>query len=152
MGRWGIALAFLLPAAAQAAPPISPRPLPMKPIPMRQIVYAPSASSSAFHALAAGTMAHVSSGWGLRATLDGRSMDLGARDFNWAEDTVAGSRDMEAGFGWRGANSDALFGYSRHEIGPAPDHGPGRSGSAFPTGPRWHAPSVLGFSFILRTR
>jgi hypothetical protein len=62
----------------------------------------------------------LSQGWGLFATLSGRSMDVGARDFQWSEDRSVQPHDVEAGYGWRRGAATAMLGYEQHDFGPQP--------------------------------
>jgi hypothetical protein len=59
----------------------------------------------------------LSQGWGLFATLSGRSMDIGARDFQWSEDPSVQRHDVEAGYGWRSGRTTAVIGYEDHDFG-----------------------------------
>lgn len=56
-------------------------------------------------------------GWGMFATLNGRSTDLGARDFQWSDDPHVQSHDVEAGYGWRSGSATAVIGYEDHDFG-----------------------------------
>ena len=56
-------------------------------------------------------------GWGMFATLNGRSTDLGARDFQWADDPHVQAHDVEAGYGWRSGSATAIIGYEDHDFG-----------------------------------
>jgi hypothetical protein len=58
-------------------------------------------------------------GWGLFATLDGRSTDLGARDLQWSDDPHVQAHDVEAGYGWRSGAATAVIGYEDHDFGRA---------------------------------
>jgi len=96
--------------------------------------------------------ARVPDGWGLSATLQGRSMDLGARDDGWAEDPRVQSRDIEAGYGWRGQAVSALVGYDQHDFGPNNQQGYGPAWrNADNTRPGGGA-GVLGLSLVVRAR
>ena len=64
---------------------------------------------------------HLSQGWGLFATLSGRSMDIGARDFQWSDDPSVQPHDVEAGYGWRRGATTAVIGYEEHDFGPKYD-------------------------------
>ena len=59
---------------------------------------------------------HLGSGWGLYATLHGRSMDLSSH--SWADDPRVQPRDVEAGYGFRSGLASALIGYDQHDYGP----------------------------------
>jgi hypothetical protein len=63
----------------------------------------------------------LAQGWGLFATISGRSMDIGARDFQWSDDPAVQPHDVEAGYGWRRGAATALIGYEEHDFGPKPD-------------------------------
>jgi hypothetical protein len=80
------------------------------------------------------------SGWGLFATVAGRSADLTSRN-GWAEDPNAAPREMEAGLGWRGRTMSATIGYAQPDFGPRIDylHSPRSQG-------------LVGFNFSLHTR
>jgi hypothetical protein len=56
-------------------------------------------------------------GWGMFATLNGRSTDLGARDFQWSDDPHVQAHDVEAGYGWRSGSATAVIGYEDHDFG-----------------------------------
>ncbi len=94
--------------------------------------------------------ARLPDGWGLSATVQGRTMDLGARDDGWAEDPRVQSRDIEAGYGWRGRTVSALVGYDQHDYGPKYEQA---------IAPTWRDPNdphpigssgVLGLSLVVR--
>jgi hypothetical protein len=96
--------------------------------------------------------ARLPAGWGLSATIQGRTMDLRSRDDGWANDPRVASRDIEAGYGWRGRAVSALVGYDPH------DYGPGNQQSY---GPAWrnadnsHAAGssgVLGLNLVVHAR
>jgi hypothetical protein len=59
----------------------------------------------------------LSQGWGLFATMSGRSMDIGARDFQWSDDHSVQPHDVEAGYGWRKGAATAVLGYEDHDFG-----------------------------------
>jgi hypothetical protein len=65
-----------------------------------------------------GGHARPGEGWGLYATMSGRSMDLGDRDFEWSEDPRVQPHDVEAGYGWRSGAASAVLGYQEHDFGP----------------------------------
>lgn len=91
---------------------------------------------------------HLSQGWGLFATISGRSTDLDSLHLQWTDDPRVQRHDVEAGYGWREGSTTALIGYEEHDFGPKYDaatipdlresgaHGIGGSG-------------VLGFSVVL---
>ena len=94
--------------------------------------------------------ASIPNGWGLAATVQGRSMDLGARDDGWAADPRVQSRDIEAGYGWRGHTVSAVVGYDQHDYGPKYEQA---------IAPGWRDPDdphpiggsgVLGLSLVVR--
>ena len=64
---------------------------------------------------------HLSQGWGLFATLNGRSTDVGAHDLQWADDPGVQPHDVEAGYGWRKGAATAVIGYDEHDFGPKYD-------------------------------
>lgn len=138
MVRWLLAVALALPVAAQADPLKLPEP-----------VISPSAAESTGTSYAPQPPATATAryaGWGMRATIQGRSMDLDSLGAGWAPDPGAGPRDIEAGYDWRRGNADAVVGYGQFDL---PGGGDKRLGS-----PRRHdgAGGVLGFSFVLRGR
>ena len=98
-----------IPACAQAAPQTLP-------------VASPAAASSVTYDVPApsahGTMPQ---GWGMFATLNGRSTDLAARDFQWADDPRVQAHDVEAGYGWRNGAATAVIGYEDHDFGRTED-------------------------------
>lgn len=65
--------------------------------------------------------AQLSQGWGLFATMSGRSMDIGSRDFQWSDDRSVQPHDVEAGYGWRKGATTAVIGYEEHDFGPKYD-------------------------------
>jgi hypothetical protein len=136
MGRWVLVAAIFAPVVTHAGP--TPDAPPSNPTPTAYAAQPPAAHG------------HLSPGWGLYATLQGRSMDLQSRD--WADDPHAQPRDIEAGYGWRSGRTEALIGYNQHDFGPkrqqqiAP-------GSRDPNDPQPVSSSgVLGFSFVLHGR
>ena len=137
MGKWLIVVAIFAPMIAHAGPkpdgPPSDGPIPTS--------Y--SAQPPAVHG-------HISPGWGLYATLQGRSMDLQSRD--WADDPQAQPRDIAAGYGWRNGNAEALIGYDQHDFGPKRQQliAPGERDPNEP--PPVSSSGVLGFSFVLHGR
>jgi hypothetical protein len=60
-------------------------------------------------------------GWGLFATLNGRSTDIWARDLQWSDDPHVQAHDVEAGYGWRSHGATAVIGYAEHDFGRAED-------------------------------
>jgi hypothetical protein len=94
--------------------------------------------------------ARLPDGWGLSATVRGRTLDLGSRDDGWADNPGVPTRDIEAGYGWRGPAVSALVGYDQHDFGP----------TGQPTGgPAWRAgdphqarrSGVLGLNLVVHT-
>jgi hypothetical protein len=137
MNKWLMTAAFLLPCTAQAAPIL-------KPLPERttQIDYAVPRPSS---------HAHVSEGWGLMASMNGRAMDLSS--YNWTEDPHVQSRDIEAGYAWRSGNKTALLGYDQHDYGPKAQQSVAPIRQRDPnTPPSVSSSGVLGLSFVLHGR
>lgn len=57
-------------------------------------------------------------GWGLFATLPGRSIDFGASGVGWRPDPDARAFEVQAGYGWRDPNLETVIGYSRYDLGP----------------------------------
>ena len=90
-------------------------------------------------------------GWGMRATIAGRSMDLDAPLSGWASDPAAGPKDIQAGYAWRSGGADAVLGYGQFDLGAKGD--PGGDTSRFDALRRHGgADGVLGFSFVLHGR
>jgi hypothetical protein len=94
--------------------------------------------------------ARLPDGWGLSATMQGRTMDLRDRGDGWAEDPRVQSRDIEAGYGWRGRTVSAVVGYDQHDYGPKYEQA---------IAPGWRDPNdphpvgssgVLGLSLVVR--
>ncbi len=89
-------------------------------------------------------------GWGLYATMRGRTLDLRSRD-GWSDDPRVQTRDVEAGYGWRGTHASAVIGYDQHDYGPRFDasygHGARSPGDPHPVS---GAAGVLGLSFTVR--
>lgn len=124
------AIAATLPPAARAQPAAAVYDVPAYSVPAPQ------------------SHARPPDGWGLAATVHGRSMDLGSRDDGWADDPRVPSRDIEAGYGWRGAAVSALVGYDQHDFGPTkPSYGPAwrDGGNPHPAG----SGGVLGLSLVV---
>ncbi len=65
--------------------------------------------------------ARLSQGWGLFATMNGRSTDIGARSLQWSDDPGVQPHDVEAGYGWRKGAATAVIGYDEHDFGPKYD-------------------------------
>ena len=88
-------------------------------------------------------------GWGLYATMQGRSMDAGSR--TWTNDPRASSHDVEAGYGWRSGGTSAVLGYDQHDYAPKYQAAIGRGGFRDPDAPPVPGDSgVLGLSFTVR--
>jgi hypothetical protein len=142
MGKWLRVSALLIPLAAPTAASAGPGPTLPSNEPTVQTAYPVEAPVA--------TVRRLGDGWGLYATLQGRSMDLGARD--WAENPHTQARDVEAGYGWRAGNTTALIGYDQHDYGPRLQ----RTGSHTQRDPNEpppvNSPGVLGFSLVLHGR
>ena len=137
MGKWLLVSALLMPAVAQAGPhPFAPPA--DRTEPASYAVEAPAAHG------------HISSGWGLYATLRGRSMDLASRD--WAEDPRVQPRDVEAGYGWRDGKTTALIGYDQHDYGPKYQRMVSYTQRDPNEPPPVNSAGVLGFSLVLHGR
>ena len=137
MGRWLIAVAIFAPMIAHAGSKTE-GPSTEEPVATSYTVQAPAAHG------------HISPGWGLYATLQGRSMDLQSRDL--ADDPHVQPRDIEAGYGWRDGRTEALIGYDQHDFGPRRQQqiAPGERD---PNDPQPVSSSgVLGFSLVLHSR
>jgi len=137
MGKWLVAAALCVPMIAQADPS-SDRPTADKPMSTAYAVTPPAAH------------AFIPDGWALRATFQGRAMDMGSRD--WSDDPHAQPRDVEAGYGWRDGAASALIGYEAHDYGPKPQQ-TARALERDPNQPPpVESPGVLGFSLVLHGR
>jgi hypothetical protein len=92
--------------------------------------------------------ARLAQGWGLFATISGRSMDIGERDFQWSDDPSVQARDVEAGYGWRKGAATAVIGYEEHDFGPKyqAETSPGLKD---PDAHRIGGGGVLGLSLVL---
>ena len=88
-------------------------------------------------------------GWGLSATVQGRTMDLRSRDDGWAEDPRVQSRDVVAGYGWRGHAVSALVGYDQHDFGPSNQQAYGPAWRNADNSPRVGGSGVLGLSLVV---
>ena len=109
---------------------------------------APAAHPVTYDVPAPSDPAHLSQGWGLFATMSGRSTDIGIHDLQWADDPSVQRHDVEAGYGWRRGTATAVIGYEDHDFGPkydaasvpdAPDPGRRKMGDS----------GVLGLSLVL---
>lgn len=87
-------------------------------------------------------------GWSFRASVRGRSMDLGSADQGWTGDPGAGPRDVEAGYDWRGGAASMVIGYQQYVF---PPHDPLAVRRFVGARPPDSAAGVFGFSVILRT-
>jgi hypothetical protein len=87
-------------------------------------------------------------GWGLFATMSGRSMDIGSRDFQWSEDRSVQPHDVEAGYGWRKGAATAVIGYEEHDFGPKYE-APNSPALNDPDAHRVGGSGVLGLSLVL---
>lgn len=131
---WRLALAFLLPTSALAAPPfVTPQGDP--PAPEQYAVRLPSAVGVAPH------------GWGLYAVVKGRGLDLSSRSSNWSDDSAGAKSDLEAGYGWWGRSSSAVVGYVEHD--PRPASVSQMLGVKDPTEHRLRSSGVLGVGLTL---
>ena len=93
---------------------------------------------------------HEPSGWGVYATLHGRTLDLQSQDTGWADDPDLRGGDIEAGVGWRGQRASALVGFVQRDLGR-----PDWAAAVDPRRRGWLAhdtSDVLGFSVSLRSR
>jgi len=134
MGRWLTLLGLLFPLGAQAAP-VGP-------------TLAPPSMQTYYDIQAPAPVGAAPNGWGFHATLQGRTMNLAARDQGWAPDPLAQPGDMAAGFGWRGRSASAMLGYSQYEIGPHYDPRARPREDFANQGQPAHT-GVLGLSFVL---
>ena len=137
MGKWLIVAAICAPMVAHADPD-SKRPATDGGVQTAYVVTPPAAHG------------YIPDGWAMRATFQGRAMDLQSRD--WTADPHAQPRDIEAGWGWRDGAATALIGYESHDYGPRPPQ-PARAIERDPNQPPpVGSPGVLGFSFVLHGR
>ena len=142
MGKWLFASALLLPLTAPSAVWAGPGPTPppsVRAVEMSYPVEAPIAPAR-----------QLANGWGLYATMRGRSMDLTSHD--WAEDPHVQSHDVEAGYGWRDGKTTALIGYDQHDYGPRFQRMVSRTQRDPNEPPPVNSPGVLGFSLVLHGR
>lgn len=102
-------------AAAPICVPVVARAAPQTP------VASPAASTVTYDVPAPTQHGTMPQGWGMFATLNGRSTDLGARDFQWADDRRVQAHDVEAGYGWRSGAATAVIGYEDHDFGRTED-------------------------------
>lgn len=92
--------------------------------------------------------AHLSQGWGLFATISGRSTDLDSLHLQWSDDPRVQGHDVEAGYGWRQGATTAVIGYEEHDYGPKYDAPPLRN-DLDPDAHRIGSSGVLGLSLVL---
>jgi hypothetical protein len=90
-------------------------------------------------------------GWGVFATVQGRSIDIRSRDLGWSDDPHTRAGDIEAGFGWRRDRVSAVLGYQQIDFGYRSDPAPGQDPKNQP-GAHWGGGGVLGLGFALRSR
>ncbi len=144
MVRRLLAAALALPVAAQADP--------LK-LPPTAVVAAPSAegASPSYAPQPPVDPTARYAGWGMRATIQGQSMDLDSPGGGWAYDPAAGPKDIEAGYDWRKGGADAVLGYGQFDHGA--EKTPGGGDNHFDSLRRHDgADGVLGFSFVLHGR
>lgn len=91
---------------------------------------------------------HLSQGWGLFATISGRSTDLDSLHLQWSDDPRVQRHDVEAGYGWREGSATALIGYEQHDFGPKYD-AVSVPGPREPDSHRVGGSGVLGLSVVL---
>jgi hypothetical protein len=135
MGKWLILAVLLLPIAARADPLYPPRPI-------RHAIYPVPAMTD---------VGGASKGWGLYATVEGRSLDLRSRDLGWADDPSARSSDLEAGYGWRDGRASALIGYGQYDEGVDPVRRV-TGAAVYPAEARRDPSGVIGLNLVLRSR
>ena len=139
MSKWLLVSALFLPLAAHAGSRIEP-PAPDK------------AAEHTYPVAAPASHGHLPAGWGLYATMHGRSTELTGPQMDWAEDPTVQPRDIEAGYGWRDGRATALIGYESHDYGPKPQ----QTARALERDPNQPPPvdsaGVLGFSLVLHGR
>jgi hypothetical protein len=91
---------------------------------------------------------HLTQGWGLFATISGRSTDLDSLHLQWSDDPRVQPHDVEAGYGWRKGAATALVGYEEHDFGPKYDAA-SVQGLREPNAHRVGGSGVLGLSVVL---
>jgi hypothetical protein len=108
----------------------------------------PGADGNSYRVVPAATGA-PSRGWGVYATVHGRSLDLRARGQGWVDDPRTRPGDVQAGLGWRGDHFSTVVGYQEVDYGRQSALGPGVD--PMNTG-RDHESSqgVLGLGFAFR--
>ena len=137
MGKWLLTVAIFAPMIAHAEPS----------------THSPSTDeviATSYGARPPVAHGYLSPGWGLYATMGGRSMDLQSRDMS--DDPHVQPRDIEAGYGWRDGRATALIGYDQHDFGPRTEQtlAPGERDPNEP--PPVSSSGVLGFSLVLHAR
>ena len=139
MSKWLLVTALFLPLAAHAGTRAEP-PAPVKPADHTYPVAAPASHG------------RLPAGWGLYATMHGRSTELTGPRMDWADDPAVQPRDIEAGYGWRSGRATALIGYDQHDYGPRLQraNAPGQRDPNEP--PSVSSSGVLGLSFVLHGR
>jgi len=110
---------------------------------------APRTAHTDYAATAPAALGGASHGWGLHASMGGQSMDLDRPSLGWADDAVLGPHESDAGYGWRGGAASATLGYAEFDRGARLDP---RAPDYTAQGPKEATSSVLGLSFVLRTR
>jgi hypothetical protein len=129
----------LLPLAARADPTIGPR---LDPTPIQHAYEAPPPDDS--------TGARAS-GWGLRASVNGRWVDLRTRSLDWATDSDVPASDVQAGVEWRRGGAAAVLGYGQFDTGV--DKDPRQWDRLIPQDRTLPGdPGVLGLNLVLRSR
>jgi hypothetical protein len=137
MTKWLTLAVLLLPLAAHAGPLDAPRQPPK------------TGPSYPAHALA--DVGGADKGWGLYATVEGRSLDLRSRDLGWADEPSARLGDLEAGYGWRSGRASALIGYGQYDHGF--DNVRQATGAAiYPAAARKDDSGVIGLNLVWRSR
>jgi hypothetical protein len=111
------ALLDLAPSAHGQAPlaPLTPPLAGMAKSSTDWTIRAPAQDYTATPHLAAGQWAPPA-GWGLFATLSGRSIDL-SNHSGWLTNPDAREGEAEVGLGWRGSTTSAVFGYIKPDYG-----------------------------------
>jgi hypothetical protein len=146
MGKWFLAAAIWLPLAAHAAPAVQPSPFMVG---VRAPVSAAGpALSFDYVAKAPATSPADESDWGLRATLQGRSLDLRSRASGWTPEPNVGLSDIEAGYGRRDGPASVVVGYAQTDRAPLDPWAARRTHSARP---RDGSTGVLGLNLIWRS-
>ena len=90
-------------------------------------------------------------GWGVFATVQGRSIDLRSRDLGWSDDPQTRPGDIQAGLGWRRNRVSAVLGFQQADYGPHDYVAPGIDPRNEP-GPRRDGGGVIGLGFSLLSR